>query len=79
MSPAQAAPELGAHARLRHLRRERHIHVLIHVGEQVRLSRVGEESVPSPAAAARNLAPPTGRQARQEEPECLQRGAWQRT
>eukprot|EP00969_Alexandrium_andersonii_P358002 15450056-Alexandrium_andersonii.AAC.1 len=64
----KAAPKLGAHSRLGHLRRERRVHVLVDVRMQVRLADIDEESCPGPAVATVSTAPPAGSQIRQEEP-----------
>eukprot|EP00969_Alexandrium_andersonii_P142464 6299625-Alexandrium_andersonii.AAC.1 len=48
----EAAPKLGAHAWLGHLRRERNVHVLIDIGAQARLANINEESFTGPAPAA---------------------------
>eukprot|EP00969_Alexandrium_andersonii_P295978 13081439-Alexandrium_andersonii.AAC.1 len=46
----------------------------VDIRAQVGLPRVDEEGLSGPAAAVVPTAPPTRRQVRQEEPECLEGG-----
>eukprot|EP00969_Alexandrium_andersonii_P257370 11378291-Alexandrium_andersonii.AAC.1 len=52
---------LGTHAGFRHLRRQRHVDILLYIGAQTRFADIDQQGLARPAAAPVCTGPPTGR------------------